>query len=83
MTRTELSAILFNMRAARAKVVKGKIVTRARFPEGAKLTILMDDERPPIELSPEDEAAMLRGIASIEAGKGIPLSEFRAILHRL
>ena len=71
------------MKAARAKVVKGRIVTRARFPEGAKLTILMDDDRSPIPLSKEDEAAMLRGISSIKAGKGIPLAQFREILRRL
>jgi len=66
------------MKSARAKVVKGAIVARTRFPEGARLTILMDDDRPPIDLAPEDEAAMLRGLASIKAGEGIPLSAFRA-----
>ena len=71
------------MKSARARVVKGKIVTRARFPEGAKLTILMDDERPPIELSSDDEAAMLRGIASIKNGNGVSLEPFRALLRRL
>ena len=71
-----------SVRAARARVVKGKIVTRAKFPEGARLTILMDDDRPPIELEPEDEDAMLRGIDSIKAGKGVPLDEFREILRR-
>jgi hypothetical protein len=34
-----LHATLSTMKAARAKVVKGKIVTRAKFPEGAELTI--------------------------------------------
>jgi hypothetical protein len=71
-----------SVKAARARVVKGKIVTRAKFPEGARLTILMDDERPPIELEPEDEDGMLRGIEAIKAGKGVPLDEFRAILRR-
>ena len=71
------------MKAARAKVVKGKIVTRARFPEGAELTIVLREPQPPIDLTPEEEEAMLRGIASIRAGKGIPLDEFRAILRRL
>ena len=71
-----------SLKAARARVVKGRIVTRAKFPEGARLTILMDDDRPPIELEPEDEDAMLRGIESIKAGKGVPLDEIRAILRR-
>ena len=72
-----------DMKSARARVVKGKIVTRARFPEGAKLTILMDDERSPIDLSSDDEAAMLRGLASIKAGTGLALDRFRALLRRL
>ena len=70
-------------RSARGTVVKGKIVTRAKFPEGAKLTILMDDDRPAVALSREDEAAMLRGISEIKAGRGVPLAEFLEILHRL
>ena len=75
--------MLSTMKAARAKVVKGKIVTRAKFPDGAKLTIVMHEKAPPIDLTPDEEAAMLRGIASIKAGRGIPLDEFRAILRRL
>ena len=71
------------MKAARAKVVNGRIVTRARFPEGAELTVVMRDERPPVELTAHEEDAMLRGIASIRQGRGIPIDEFRAILRRL
>jgi len=71
------------MKAARAKVVKGKIVTRAKFPEGAELTVVMRDNSPPIDLTADEEEAMLRGIASIKAGRGIPLDELRAILRRL
>jgi len=63
--------------------VKGRIVTRAKFPEGARLTVVMHEKQPPIELAPDEEEAMLRGIASIKAGKGVPLAEFRAILRRL
>ena len=64
-------------------VVRGKIVTRARFPEGAELTVVMREKAPPVDLTPDEEEAMLRGIASIKAGRGIPLDEFRAILRRL
>ena len=70
------------MKSARAKVVKGAIVTRTKFPEGARLTILMDDDSPAVDLSPEDEAAMLKGLASIKAGKGITLDAFRARRRR-
>ena len=71
------------MKAARARVVKGKIVTRAKFPEGAQLTVVMREKEPPVDLTPDEEDAMLRGIASIRAGKGIPLDRVRSILRRL
>ncbi len=71
------------MKAARGKVVKGRIVTRAKFPEGAELTIVLRQKGRSIDLSPDEEDAMLRGIASIKAGKGLPLDNFRAILRRL
>ena len=71
------------MKTARAKVVKGKIVTRARFPEGAELTVVMREKEPSIDLTPDEEEAMLRGITSIRAGKGLSLDEFRIILRRL
>lgn len=71
------------MKAARARVVKGKIVTRARFPEGAELTIVMREKEPPIELTREEEEAIARGIESIRSGKGIGLREFRALLRHL
>ena len=54
-------------------------MTRTKFPEGARLTILMDDDSPPVDLSPEDEAAMLEGLASI---KGIGLEALRARRRR-
>ena len=71
------------MRAARAKVVKGKIVTRTKFPEGAELTVVMREKVPSIDLTRDEEEAMLRGIAAIRAGNGVPLDEFRALLRRL
>ena len=76
------SAIISLMKVARARIVSGKIVTRAKFPEGARLTVLMDDERPPIAVSPDDEAAIAKGIAQVDAGKGIPLDKFLAKLRR-
>jgi hypothetical protein len=64
------------MKTARAKVVKGKIITRTKFPEGARLTILMDDTRPPVRVDAEDRDAILKGSAEIKAGRGIPLDKF-------
>jgi hypothetical protein len=71
------------VKAARAKVVKGRIVTRAKFPEGADLTVVLRDSTPTVELTTEEEDAMLRGISSIEAGHGIPVATVRALLRRL
>jgi hypothetical protein len=71
------------MKAARARVVRGRIVTRAKFPEGAELTVVLREKEPPIDLTSDEEEAMLHGIASIRSGKGIPLEEVRAILRRL
>jgi len=70
------------MRIARAKVVKGKIITRAKFPEGTKLFLVVDKPPPEIELD-DDEKAFEQAIAAVRRGKAIPLETFRAILHRL
>jgi hypothetical protein len=69
-------------RVASAKVVNGKIVTRAKFPEGTKLIVQVDAPEA-IELDEEDEAAIERALSTVRAGKGISLEKFRAILQRL
>jgi len=71
------------MRTARAKVVKGKIVTRAKFPEGTKLFLVVDKPQPEIELDDDDEKAFDEAMVAVRRGKTIPLETFRAILHRL
>ncbi len=70
-------------RTATAKVVDGKVVTRAKFPEGTKLILQVDEPAAPVELDAEDEKAIDRALASVRDGKGISLDKFRAILHRL
>ncbi len=70
------------MKVAHGRVVHGAIKTRARFPEGARLTLVQHDERPPIALDAEEEAGVLMGIAEIEAGRGLPGSRLRAKLRR-
>jgi len=37
------------MRTARAKIIKGKVVTRAKFPEGTKLLLVVDEQQPEVE----------------------------------
>jgi hypothetical protein len=64
-------------------VLNGKVVTRAKFPEGTKLVLQVDDSAPIVELDAEDERAIDRALASVRAGKGISLDKFRAILQRL
>jgi len=70
------------MKVAQGRVVRGEITTRARFPEGARLTLVQHDERPPVALDPDEEAGVLAGIAEIDAGKGIPVSRLRRKLRR-
>lgn len=71
------------MRSARAKVVKGKIVTRAKFPEGTKLFLVVDTPQPKIELQDDDERAFDEAMVAVRRGNTIPLETFRAILQRL
>jgi len=70
-------------RIATGKVVNGKVVTRAKFPEGTKLILLVEDSAPLVELDAEDEKAIDRALVSVRKGKGISLDKFRAILNRL
>ena len=71
-----------SMKVAQGRVVRGEITTRARFPEGARLTLVQHDERPPIDLDPDEEAGVLAGIAEIDAGKGVAASRLRRKLRR-
>jgi hypothetical protein len=70
------------MRLASARVVKGSIVTRARFPEGTRLTLVPHDDGPPVSLDPDEEAGVLKGITEIAAGRGIPVHTVRRKLRR-
>ena len=81
--RTSPMVSFGRMRTARAKVVKGKIVTRAKFPEGTKLFLVVDKPQPQIELDDDDEKAFDEAMVAARRGKAISLETFRAILHRL
>ena len=70
------------MKVAAGRVVRGAIKTRARFPEGARLTLVQHDERPPVELDAEETEGVLRGLVEIQAGKGIPLGQLKRKLSR-
>jgi hypothetical protein len=68
------------MRTARAKVVNGKVVTKAKFPEGTKLLLVIDEPQPEIALDEEDVAAIRRARASIRAGRKISLDRLMKLL---
>jgi hypothetical protein len=65
-----------------AKVLKGKVVTRARLPEGAKLTVFVHEPDADVELDSEDEAGIIAAVAEIHAGEYVRATELRAFLRR-
>ena len=72
------------MRAVSAKVVKGQVVTRAKLPEGAKLTVIVHESKTEsdIELDAEDERIIARNVADIRAGKYVTATALRSFLRR-
>ena len=70
------------MRTVSAKVVRGKVVTKAKLPEGAKLTVFVHEPDAVIELDSADEAAIARGTEEIRAGKFTTATDLRAFLRR-
>lgn len=71
------------MRTARAKVVNGKIVTKAKYPDGTKLLLVPDEPQTEIELDEEDREALDEAIEASRRGKLIPLETVRALLRTL
>ncbi len=71
------------MRTARAKVVNGKIVTKAKYPDGTKLLLVPDEPQTEIELDEEDRKALDEAIEASRRGKLIPLETVRALLRTL
>jgi hypothetical protein len=69
------------MRAVGAKVLKGKVVTRAKLPEGARLTVFVH-EPSDVELDDNDEAAIASGVAEIRAGRYSSANDVRTFLRR-
>jgi len=55
----------------------------AKFPDGTKLFLMVDQPQPAIELDEDGEKAFDEAMAEVRQGKAIPLETFRAILHRL
>ena len=71
------------MRTVAAKVVKGKVVTRAKLPEGARLTVFVHGAaEEQVEADLEDEAAIGVAMKEIRAGKYVTGGALRAFLRR-
>lgn len=72
------------MRTVSAKVVKGQVVTRAKLPEGAKLTVFVHEltSEVDVELDAEDERVVARNAADIRAGKYLTATDLRSFLRR-
>jgi hypothetical protein len=70
------------MPAVPGRVVKGKVVTRARLREGERVVVLVEDSRPPVDLDPDEEAGVLKGIQEFKEDKAFPVSRLRAKLRR-
>ena len=68
------------MRTARAKVLNGKVVTKAKFPDGTKLLLVVDEPQPKIEPDEADVAAIRRARASIRSGREIPMDRLLKLL---
>jgi hypothetical protein len=65
-----------------AKVLKGKVVTKARLPEGARLTLFVHEPDAAIELDHEDVSAITTAIMDIRAGRSASASDLRKFLRR-
>jgi hypothetical protein len=65
------------MKIARGRIVKGSVVTRAKLPEGARVTVVAHDERRPIRLTAEEENDVAVGMAEIAAGRRVPAARLR------
>ncbi len=68
------------MRAVSATVVKGRVVTRAKLHEGARLTVVVHDGDEPIDL--DAEAEISRGVAEIKSGRFVGADRACAFLRR-
>ncbi len=69
-------------RIAEGRVVKGAIVIKVRFRDGARVTVIQHDDRPPAKLSSDEETDVLAGIREVEEGQALPVENLRKKLKR-
>ncbi len=71
------------MSVATGTVKDGKVVLEGvSLPEGAIVTVLVDDDRPPVKLSPDLEAELQAAIDEADAEEGGAGPEFLESLKR-
>lgn len=70
------------MRSVSAKIVDGKIVTRAKLPEGAKVTVLVHEPDEEYVLDADEIAGIDRGMEDLREGRRVPASKLIAYLRR-
>lgn len=71
------------MAVALGSVKDGKVVLEGvALPEGTVVTVLADDDRPPVKLPPEQEAALQAAIDEADAEEGGVGPEFVEGLRR-
>jgi hypothetical protein len=71
------------MSVAIGTVKGGKVILEgAALPEGTVVTVLADDDRPPVKLSPELEAELQAAIDEADAQEGGAGPEFLESLER-
>lgn len=69
------------MQIASGKVVDGRIVVEAEFPEGADVTLIALDGEETFEVDAELEAVLLQSIAQGKRGETISADELLAELR--
>ena len=70
------------MRTLRAKIVDGRVVTRAKLPEGAKVTLFVHESDDAHILDDDEVAGIDRGIEDARAGRIVPATKLLAYLRR-
>ena len=67
-----------------ARVRGGTIVPEegVNLPEGAKVTVIADDDSAPFETTAEDEGELLEAIAEVERGETVRAEELLERLRR-
>jgi hypothetical protein len=73
-----------SMQVFSARVRGGAIVPEdgVTLPEGAKVTVIADDDRQPFETTAEEESELLEAIAGVERGETVRAEDLLERLRR-